>query len=92
MKKLPITPKSRIVSALRRLSMYSRELNLFKKEHKTCAECGCSGKMEIHHLRRPNWDKIVQIIREELLDSNHLQALCSTHHAAHTKAQKSQKK
>jgi hypothetical protein len=71
--------------------MYSREIAKVRRENKTCKQCGCGGKLECHHTIQPNWTRIIDVIREELLDPNKLVMYCHNCHAAHTKAQRAQK-
>ncbi len=74
-KKLPITPKSQVKNALRQLSLRCRERNQAMKNAKRTCRCGAKAsvargkvvKVEGHHKVQPNWERIVQVIREELL-------------------------
>ena len=93
--KEPITPKSQIVSQLRRLWMSSRERSAAMKSTGYCCDaCGVKQskkkgavvKLEVHHLDGVlNWDKIVELIREQLLcDVTKLQPLCKECHDKET--------
>ena len=85
------TPKSRIVAALRLLWLKSPErYNAIKRDSNTCQKCGVKGsaskytpqKIEVHHKHGiTNWDRIVEVIREELLCSvDKLECLCPECH------------
>ena len=92
MAKLPITPKSQIVSALRLLWLRSRErAAAIKRDLNTCQVCNRKGsvakgkevRIEVHHLQEGdiNWDRIVRVIRAELLcDPKGLITLCKEDH------------
>ena len=67
-RKKPITPKSRIVSVLRRLWMFSRERNeRLKIDKRTCWTCKGKEHPEVHHIDPVKMDRIIKVIREELL-------------------------
>ena len=75
-KKVPWTPASRITAALRMLSLRSRErAAALKLADKRCAVCGTKAtakkaapvKVEAHHMRQPDWARVHNVIREELL-------------------------
>ena len=94
------TPNTRIRAALRMLWMRSRERQACIKKHSnTCQEKGCGKKgsvavgrevkIEVHHLKEPNWERIFSVIREELLvPHTDMVPLCKECHAVITKAQK----
>jgi len=77
MKKLPYTPNSQIRSALRNLTLRSRERSAaIKRDKYTCQVCGrkqskAKGKefkVEVHHKAGiPNWAAIFEAIRKYLL-------------------------
>jgi hypothetical protein len=76
-KKLPYTPKSRIANWIRRGWLTSRERAKVLKEAKyTCCQCGSKQsrakgkivKVEVHHKKRIDWEKIVEFVRKEVLD------------------------
>jgi uncharacterized protein with PIN domain len=92
MKKLEYTPRSKIQAAIRRMSRFSREFNKFRKEYKFCSKCHASGKLELHHTKRPDWDRIINVIREEILNTAHLIALCPKCHEVITKEQRATSK
>ena len=85
------TPKSIIVHNLRLLWMRSRERGeAMKRSGYTCERChtkkstkkGFEQKIEVHHKEGVcNWDKIIEVIREQLLCSpDKLEALCPDCH------------
>jgi 5-methylcytosine-specific restriction endonuclease McrA len=90
MKKLPHTPLSQIRSALRQLWMRSRErAAALKAAGYSCAKCGAKQskakgreiKVEIHHREKIDWDGLLELIRERLLQSpERLEALCKDCH------------
>lgn len=86
--KLPYTPSSHIRHALRQLTQRGREKNLaLKAAGRCCSKCGvkhsrAKGRevtVECHHLRRPNWERLIRVVREELLDGPWL-VLCEECH------------
>ena len=89
-KKLPTTPKSRIVSTLRVLWLRSRErAAVIRRDGNTCQECGVKGskrkghevKIEVHHLNGVSWPKMVEYIQRHLLVSpDDMQCLCKECH------------
>jgi 5-methylcytosine-specific restriction endonuclease McrA len=75
------TPRSRITSALRRLWLYSRERAYAVKQGRRCSMCGSKDKLEVHHVKPADMDRIVDTIYEELLiGSEGLNVLCRTCH------------
>lgn len=71
------TPRSRVKNALRMLWLRSRERAAVLKAHdRTCQVCGKKAsaakgrevKIEVHHEPEINWDGIVDLIFERLLD------------------------
>lgn len=85
------TPKTIIVRQLRQLWLRSRERGeALKKSGYKCESCGVKQskkkgfeqKVEVHHKEGVcNWDKIIEVIREELLCSpDKLQSLCPDCH------------
>jgi len=91
-KKLPTTPNSQIVSALRQLWLRSRERSAaVKRDSNTCQVCDVKGsaakgrevKTEVHHLQAGDiaWNRIIRVIRAELLcDPAGLMTLCKPCH------------
>lgn len=82
-----MTPKYKIVQALRKLWLTSKERGeALKRDKYTCQVCGRKAskakgkecKVHVHHeSKHIDWDKIVKYIRKELLvDSKHLTTLC----------------
>jgi len=85
------TPKSHIVHALRQLWLRSRErAEALKRDGYTCQKCkrkqttkkGQEIKVQVHHKDGiTNWDKIIEVIREEMLcDIDKLETLCEECH------------
>lgn len=94
-KKLPYTPKSRIQNWIRRGWTQSRErAKVLKEGEYTCCQCDrkqsrTKGKevyIEVHHLKRIDWGKIVEFIRKEVLDKPQ-ECLCRDCHKKETKKQ-----
>ena len=85
------TPKTIIVRQLRQLWLRSRERGeALKRAGYACEKCGVKKsaakgkeqKIEVHHKEGVcNWDKIIEVIREQLLCSpDKLEALCPECH------------
>lgn len=85
------TPRGRVRSALRKLWLYSRERNqAIQEANYSCAKCGIKQskakdnivKVEVHHKEGiGNWEKVIDIIFEELLCSvDKLEVLCKECH------------
>jgi predicted HNH restriction endonuclease len=85
------TPKTIIVRQLRQLWLRSRERGeALKRDKYSCVRCGIKKsvkkgseqKIEVHHKEGVcNWDKIIEVIREELLCSiDKLESLCPDCH------------
>jgi 5-methylcytosine-specific restriction endonuclease McrA len=97
-KKLPNTPKSQIVHALRLLWLRSRErAAVIKRDGNCCQECGKKGStakgrevyIEVHHLNGISWDKMVEYIyRHLLVNPKDAVALCKECHHKITEEQK----
>lgn len=73
----PVTPSSQIRAALRQLWLRSRERGeAVKRQHNTC-RCGRKGsvaqgrevKIEVHHIKGIRWDNLIQLIRDQLLQT-----------------------
>lgn len=95
MAKNPITPRSQIISAVRQLWLRSRErAQILKIQKYTCQRCnakksvakGKEVRIDVHHKNGiPNWQGIVDLIRENLLvPSEQLECLCKECHAIET--------
>ncbi len=94
----PITPKTIIKNAIRRLWMYSREKRAAIKERQnTCKDCNKIGsvakgkkcKIEVHHKNTIDWERIINVIREEILvDTELLEVLCKECHEEKTAEQR----
>jgi 5-methylcytosine-specific restriction endonuclease McrA len=91
-KKLPYTPASRIMAWVRRGWTQSRENAKARKDaNYSCCKCGAKqsrakGKevyIEVHHVNKINREKIVKVIREEMLDVPQI-VLCKSCHKAET--------
>lgn len=88
--KVPYTPASKITSALRTVWMRSRErASALRQTNNRCCLCGVKQsvakgkvvKLVVHHTRRPNWDRIKRVVREELLQTPEvLWPLCKLDH------------
>ena len=72
----PITPNSQITNVIRKLWMYSRERReRLRLDDSTCWTCrkkaskakGKECTVEIHHIDPVQMDRIIAVIREELL-------------------------
>ena len=95
-KKKPHTPRSRVKAFLRRLSLHSRErAAVMKKAGYRCLDCdakqskarGKEVKVEAHHNPPIDWDGIVDLIFERILDAPQ-EILCE---ACHRKAHENKK-
>ena len=84
-KKLPYTPNSRIRAALRKLWLRSRERAAALKRDKYTCKCGkkqCMAKgrevyVEVHHIDGIDWDGVIALIRERLLQTpDKLETMC----------------
>ena len=91
MKKKPNTPRSKIRAALRQLWMRSRErAAALKATGYCCKDCGikksvAKGKevsLNVHHDPPINWDGIIDIIQERILDVPQY-PLCKECHKKH---------
>lgn len=89
------TPKARVVSALRKLWLWSNERNAaIKRDKYTCVKCGSKQckvagqefKVQVHHKKGiANWDKVYKVVMEEILcDPEHLETLCKPCHDKET--------
>jgi predicted HNH restriction endonuclease len=85
------TKKTHIVRGLRQIWLRSLERrDALKRTKYTCERCGVKQskakgkeqKVTVHHKKGVgNWDRIIQVIREELLCSpEHLEVLCPECH------------
>lgn len=78
-KKKPKTPRDKVRNAIMRIWFYSRERKECLRIHgKDCVECGEPYK-EIHHIKRIDWDRILTVIYEEILNLNTI-PLCKECH------------
>jgi hypothetical protein len=94
-KKLPYTPASKIAGWIRRGWTQSRErAKIVKEANYTCVRCkrkqsrakGKVVKIEVHHIDRINWENVIRIVREEVLDKPQ-EVLCKECHKAETEKQ-----
>lgn len=79
MRRKPVTPVKVIKNMGHRLFLQSRERYAVIKKHKCCQKCGQKHSLEVHHVRPPNWDRVIRVIREELL-SGPFMLLCKDCH------------
>ena len=82
-RKKPITPKSKIISALRKhIWLYSRErAERLKTDKRKCWTGGKSQNLHVHHIDPVKFDKIIAVIRRELLvGPNKLATYCKDCH------------
>ena len=88
------TPRSRVKNALRQLWLRSRERAKVIKDHKnTCIRCGRKGsvakgrevKIQVHHDPPINWDGIVDLILERLLNAPQYPLCKECHKEEHEK-------
>jgi len=93
--KKPNTPRSKVKVALRRLWLQSRERSkALKDTGYCCSECGIKQsvtkgkevKLEVHHDPPINWNGIVDLIFERLLNSNQKPLCKDCHKKQHEKA------
>ena len=89
-KKLNKTPRSRVIAALRRLWLRSRERAVaLKREGYCCEKCGkkqsvAKGKevkLEVHHKEGIEWEQLIDLVFEQLLcNPEKLEVLCKDCH------------
>lgn len=93
-KKKPSTPRSRVKKALNLLWLRSRERAKVLKEAKYTCKCGkkqsrAKGKevyVEVHHVGGIDWEGIVDLIFDRILNPEQ-ECLCKECHAKETKKQ-----
>jgi hypothetical protein len=89
--KKPITPRSKITNALRRVWLYSRErAQALRLQDRRCQVCGVreskakdkEQKIEVHHIDGIGvWKEIVDLVYAKLLvPPDKLECLCPKHH------------
>lgn len=95
-KKLPNTPRSRIRSALRQVWLRSRERNAaIKRTKNTCEHCGVKGttakgkevKIQVHHANLIDWDGIIDLIVQRILEQPYIVLCENCHEAMHKKVE-----
>jgi 5-methylcytosine-specific restriction endonuclease McrA len=89
-RKLPHTPRSRVKNAIRQVWLRSRErAAALKREKYTCQRCGAKQsmakgrevKVQVHHIHGIDWDGIVDLIVEKVLQTpEDLEVLCEKCH------------
>lgn len=88
------TPRSRVKVALRQLWLRSRERGKAIKIHNnTCVKCGKKGstakgkevKIQVHHEPPINWDGIVDLIFERILNTPQFPICTDCHKKEHKK-------
>jgi len=89
-RKKPVTPRSKVRSAIRQLWLRSRERSLaLRRDNYTCQTCGkkqstAKGheqKVEVHHLDGIEWEQIIDyIFRHVLVDPSKLETICPDCH------------
>lgn len=93
-RKQPNTPRSKIRSALRQLWLRSRERAKVLKEAKYTCKCGkkqsrAKGKevyVEVHHLKEIDWEDLINLVFERLLNPKQ-ECICKECHAKETEKQ-----
>jgi 5-methylcytosine-specific restriction endonuclease McrA len=89
------TTKARLKGMLRQIWLRSNErAEALKRDKYSCCKCGvkksvkkgCEVKVEVHHKKGVlNWDKIIDLILEELLcNPENLETLCKECHDKET--------
>ncbi len=93
-KKQPNTPRSKIRAALRQLWMRSRErAAALKATGYRCEKCGIKQsaakgkeiKLQVHHEPKINWDGLIDLIVERLLEAPQFPLCKKCHEEAHNK-------
>jgi predicted HNH restriction endonuclease len=94
----PVTPNSQIRAALRQLWLRSRERGqAVKDQRNTCQTCGRKGsvakgrevRINVHHRKGVNWDGLLQLIRERLLQTpDDYECMCEECHVKLHKEEK----
>jgi len=89
-RKKPYTPASRIRQALRLLWLRSRERSeALKNTGHCCSVCGVKAsqakgrevKLEVHHVDGCDWDGVIDIIRQRILQTpDRLAPVCKACH------------
>lgn len=92
-----VTPRSRVKNAIRMLWLRSRErASALKMAKHTCGDCNRKGSkakgkvvdIRVHHAKGIDWDGVVDIIIERVLQTPHdYEVLCKEcHEKRHVKA------
>ena len=92
MNRKPYTPASRIRQSLRLLWLRSRERSeALKNTGHRCSVCGVKAsaakgrevKLDVHHTHGCDWDGVIAMIRERILQTpDRLAPVCKACHAA----------
>ncbi len=89
-KKKPNTPRSRVRACIRKLSLHSRErAATLKKSGYKCVDCGVKQskakgkevKLEVHHEPPIDWEGLIDLIFERILNAPQ-EPLCLKCHKA----------
>ena len=92
--RVPYTTISVIKNYCRNLFMRSRERSsAIKRTGNTCERCGRKGsaakgrevKIRVHHINGIKWDRIIQVLREELLAGPYEVLCLECHNEEHAK-------
>jgi len=93
-KKQPNTPRSRIRAAIRQLWLRSRErAAVLKKADRRCIKCRAKGsiakgrevKLEVHHEPEIDWDGIIDLIADRILEAPQFCLCKDCHRKVHKK-------
>ena len=93
-KKKPNTPRSRVRAAIRQLWLRSRERAKALKDYdRRCAECGVKQsvakgkevKLEVHHSPPIDWNGLIDLVFERILNVKQYPLCKSCHEKAHKK-------
>jgi len=88
------TPRSRIRAAIRQLWLRSRERAAsIKKADRRCVKCGVKAsvaknkvvKLEVHHEPQIDWDGIIDLIAERILEAPQFPLCKKCHKEVHNK-------
>jgi len=81
----PVTPKKVIKSALYRMWLRSRERTMVLRTYgKECLDCGAPMEC-VHHIKPVDMDRIIDVIREELLTTEAMPLCTQCHKEIHAR-------